>query len=119
VLLRLAEGGPCAGGAVVRCAGFVGSVAGVRSLLGMLEGLLYTSSATNACRFSVNAVWIQRRTGGSASAHSSASTRPAFGQSQQHSTSPQLLSVRDGMWNVPTSKWFYMPWSKDLLEELD
>jgi hypothetical protein len=69
VLLGLAEGGPCAGGAVVRCAGFAGSVAGVSSLPGMLEGLLYTSLATDACRSSVNAVWIQRRTRGSASAH--------------------------------------------------
>jgi hypothetical protein len=66
VLLGLVEGGPCAGGAVVRCAGSAGLVAGVSSLLGMLEGSLYTSSATDACRSSVNAVWIQRRTGGEA-----------------------------------------------------
>jgi hypothetical protein len=71
VLLGLAEGRPCAGGAVVRCAGFAGLVAGVSSLLGMLEGSLYTSSATDACRSSMNAVWIQRRTGGS--------TLPTFG----------------------------------------
>jgi hypothetical protein len=56
MLLSLAEGGPCAGGAVVRCAGSTGSVAGVSGLPGMLEGSLYTSSATNACRSSVNAV---------------------------------------------------------------
>jgi hypothetical protein len=69
VLLGLAEGGTCAGGAVVSCAGSAGSVARVSSLLGMLEGSLYMSSATDACRFSLNAVWIQRRTEGSASAH--------------------------------------------------
>jgi hypothetical protein len=69
VLLGLAEGGPCAGRAVVRCAGSAGSIAGVSSLPGMLEGSLYTSSATDACRSSANAVWIQRKTGGSASAH--------------------------------------------------
>jgi hypothetical protein len=62
VLLRLAEGGPCAGGDVVRCAGSAGSVAGVGSLPGMLDGSPYTSSATDACRFSVNALWIQRIT---------------------------------------------------------
>jgi hypothetical protein len=56
MLVGLAEGGPCAGGAVVRCAGPTGSVVGVSSLLGMLEGSPHMSSATDACRSSVNAV---------------------------------------------------------------
>jgi hypothetical protein len=52
---------------VMRCAGSTGSVVGVSNSPGILSGSPYTSSATDACRSSLNAVPFPRRTRGSAS----------------------------------------------------
>jgi hypothetical protein len=54
---------------VMRSAGSTGLALGVSSSLGILKDSLYTSSATDACRSSLKALWIPRRTRGSASVH--------------------------------------------------
>jgi hypothetical protein len=54
---------------VKRCAGSTGSAVRVSSLPGILRGSPYMSSATEACRPSLYALRIQRRTRGSASVH--------------------------------------------------
>jgi hypothetical protein len=51
----------------MRCAGSTESAVGVSSSPEILKGSLYTSSAIDACRSYLNAVWIPRRTRGSAS----------------------------------------------------
>jgi hypothetical protein len=50
-------------------AGSTGSAAGVSRLLGIFRGSSYTSSATEACRSTLNAVRILRRTRRSTSDH--------------------------------------------------
>jgi hypothetical protein len=52
---------------VMRCAGSTGWSLGVSSSPGILKGSPYTSSATDACRSSLNDVRMPRRTKGSAS----------------------------------------------------
>jgi hypothetical protein len=71
---------------VMRCAGSTESAVGVSSSLGILRGLPYTSSATNAYRSALkalNAVRIPRRTKGSAYVPC-----PSFSERWKRSTSP-------------------------------
>jgi hypothetical protein len=83
---------------VMRCAGFTGSAVGVSSSLGIFKGSPYTSSATDACRFSLKAVLIPRRTRGSASVHcwSASQMMAAFRVRCKRSTSP----LAAGWWAV-------------------
>jgi hypothetical protein len=53
----------------MRSTGSTGLALGVSSSLGIHKGSLYTNSATEACRSSLNDVPIPRRTRGSASVH--------------------------------------------------
>jgi hypothetical protein len=59
----------CCQSSVMRCAGSIGLAVGVSSLPGVLRGVPYMSSVTDACRSSLNAVQIPRRTKGSTSVH--------------------------------------------------
>jgi hypothetical protein len=54
---------------VMRCAGSTGCAVAFSSLLRILSGSLYTSSADDACRSALNAVRMPRRTKGSTSVH--------------------------------------------------
>jgi hypothetical protein len=88
----------CGRSSVIRCAGFTGSAVGVTSSPGILGGSLYTSSAADSCRSSLNAVRIPRRTSGSASVQCSSGWHmmAAFGVRWKRSTS----SLAAGWWAV-------------------
>jgi hypothetical protein len=59
----------CWRSSVVRCAESTGSAVRVSSSPGILRGSPYTNSSTDACRCSLNAMRILRRTRGRASVH--------------------------------------------------
>jgi hypothetical protein len=79
----------CWRSSVMRCAGSTGSAVGVSSSPGILSGSSCTSSATDACKSSLNAVGIPR-TRGSASVHcwSAWHMMAAFSVRWKRSTSP-------------------------------
>jgi hypothetical protein len=75
---------------VMRCVEFIGSAIGASSLPGILKGSPYKSSVTAACRPSLNAVRIPRKTSGSASVQcwSAWHMMAAFSVWWKRSTSP-------------------------------
>jgi hypothetical protein len=82
----------------MKCAGSTGSAVGASSSPGILRGSPYTSSDADACRSSLNAVRIPRRTRGSASVQcwSAWHMMAVFSVQWKRSTSP----LAAGWWAV-------------------